>query len=590
MQATSVSTLSIAISSAMLLLVACTDGSMRRLGDGFDAEPSDDGGSQSDTGGSGGSGTGASGGSDNPGPQCMGAETQCGTVCCPNQTHVCNGGVCEPSAETCQYGSTCATGKVCNSAGECQNGCFINNTLYSRGVKNPSNQCESCEAASTTAWTPSAAEGTGCGGGRFCNASGKCGAGCSIGGHVYSIDQRSPSGTCEVCSGSNSTGWSMALAGAECSDGGTVCRFDGECVKAMPVAAGEYHTCGVTPAGRAMCWGKNEYGQLGTGGSDSLIPVGVSGLGSGVIGIGAGLTHGCAIKASGQVVCWGDNNYGQIGVGTSVSQYATPQLVDGLPSEVVSIALGGAHTCAVLVDGTAMCWGYNASGQLGDTTTSTRRYPVAVVGLPSAVVSLTAGYVNTCAILEDSSLWCWGYNAFGQLGDGTSAPSTIPVRPKNLGENMVSVACGAYHTCAVDTDGIVKCWGNNADGQCGRAGGGEFSEAGPSVAGLALNVIGVSAGYDYSCAWTEDGLSMCWGSNSVGQLGDNNAVLKRHTAELVYGLGTGVAGLSKISLRHLCATMASGKVRCWGYNPYGAIGDGSVGSPHPVPTELTMFP
>ena len=380
-----------------------------------------------------------------------------------------------------------------------------------------------------------------------------------------------------------------AAPGSKCSDGGTVCRFDGKCVMALSVSAGWMHTCGVTSAGRAMCWGNNGGDQLGTGGSASPNPVGVTGLDSGVVGIGASLYHSCAVKASGQVMCWGTNEDGQLGVGTSVAKYATPQFVGGVSTEVVSIAVGGFHTCAVLMSGTAMCWGDNGSGQLGDSTGNRQRSPVFVVGLPSAVVSISAGNAHTCAVLQDSSLWCWGSNQYGQLGTGTTKDSLSPLRPKNLANNIVSVACGLSHTCAVDSAGAVKCWGDNVNGQCGRTGGLEFSESGAAVAGLPP-VVGTSAGADFSCAWTSNGQALCWGANHAGQLGDNGAVLERHTADLVYGLKSGVRGLSNTSNKHACAIMESGKVRCWGYNGDGEIGDGSVGSPHRIPTELSMFP
>ena len=574
MKALSVLPLSVALLAATMLCIGCSDGTLRQRREAPAGEPGD----------------GGSGGSHDPELQCNKTETECGAVCCPNGTHVCNGGVCEPKAETCEYGATCATGKVCNSAGECQDGCFINNTLYPRGAENPSNQCESCEADSTTSWTQSAAEGAACGGDKFCNAAHECVAGCKIGGHLFKIGQRNPSGTCEVCLVPNSTAWTQAASGDECSDGGTVCRFDGKCVVALSAAAGDNHTCGVTLGGRAMCWGRNQYGQLGTGGNDSLKPVGVSGLEAGVVGIAAGDNHSCAVKASGQAVCWGNNDYGQIGVGAWGSKHETPTLVVGLPSEAVSITAGERQTCVVLVDGTAMCWGWNDHGQLGDFTKSTRPSPVQVVGLPSAVTSISAGRYHTCAVLEDSSLWCWGYNGDGQFGNGTRASSSTPLQPKNLANSIVAVVGGSYHTCAVDSDGAVRCWGNNGYGQCGQPAGGNLLEPGVPVAGLPLDVVGISAGYGFSCAWTAGGAGMCWGHNGSGQLGDNKAGPQRHTAELVYGLGSGVRGISAIAYRHACATMASGKVRCWGNNEYGQIGDGSKGLAHGIPTELSMVP
>jgi len=573
-KALSVLPLSVALLAATMLCIGCSDGTLRQRREAPAGEPGD----------------GGSGGSHDPELQCNKTETECGAVCCPNGTHVCNGGVCEPKAETCEYGATCATGKVCNSAGECQDGCFINNTLYPRGAENPSNQCESCEADSTTSWTQSAAEGAACGGDKFCNAAHECVAGCKIGGHVYEIGQRSPSGKCEVCSVANSTAWSQAASGDLCSDGGTVCRFDGKCVIALSVAAGTDHTCGVTPAGRAMCWGRNSVGQLGNGASaDSTTPVGVSGLESGVVGIAVGERHSCALLASGEVMCWGLNDRGQLGVGSTGGPYGTPQLVAELPLEAVNITARYRHICAVMVDGTAMCWGGNECRELGGVASLTSSSPVQVVGLPSAVASITVGSYHTCAILEDSALWCWGCNGFGQLGRGFDGYPLPPLQPKNLANDTVSVVGGDRHTCAVSSDGAVRCWGRNEYGECGQPAGGNILEPGAPVAGLPLDVVGITAGYDFSCAWTASGRAICWGANYNGQLGDNKTA-SRHTPGFVYGLSSGVSAISAIAGRHACAIMQSGKVRCWGRNASGQIGDGSSGDPHLIPTELTLFP
>jgi len=583
MQVSALFSISIALSAATLLLFgcACDSGSST---DRTDAGPGDGGPDMLND-----SKADGAGGSDNPDPQCTDTETECGTACCDNETDVCNGVVCELKAEICEIGTTCEKGKVCDSEGECRDGCFINKKLYEHGDKNPSNPCESCEADSTTSWTPSAADGTACGGDKFCNASGKCVAGCIIGGHVYDIGERSPSGKCEVCSVPNSTAWSQAASGDLCSDGGTVCRFDGKCVEALSVAAGFGHTCGVTPVGRAMCWGHNWMGELGTGGVASPIPVGVLGLESGVVGIAAGWEYSCALKATGQVMCWGENNYGQIGVGTSTTHYKTPQPVVGIPSEAVSIVVGDRHTCAGFADGAAMCWGSNSWGQLGNPSPHASS-PIQVVGLPSAVASMSAGSGHTCAILVDSSLWCWGYNENGQLGDGSNTHRTEPVRPGNLADNIVRVASGGTHTCALDSNGVVTCWGANNHGQCGRWGGDKLVEPGPPVEGLSLDVVGLSTGGMFSCAWTATGAAMCWGRNDMGQLGDKYAAPERYSAGFVSGLSSGVRGLSTILFEHACAIMGSGKVRCWGYNSGGQIGDGSQGSPHSTPTALTLFP
>lgn len=163
--------------------------------------------------------------------------------------------------------------------------------------------------------------------------------------------------------------------------------------------------------------------------------------------------------------CWGYNAYNQLGDGTT-SPRSVPTSVSGLSSGVVSISAGSYHSCAVTSAGGAKCWGYNGYGQLGDSSNSQRASPVDVTGLTTGVFSVSTGGQHTCAVLSDRSMKCWGYNQFGQLGDGTTTTRNSPVSVLGL-TNVAIAAGGAGHTCAVTSSGAAKCWGSNSEGRLG---------------------------------------------------------------------------------------------------------------------------
>ena len=233
------------------------------------------------------------------------------------------------------------------------------------------------------------------------------------------------------------------------------------------IATGGEHTCALTSGGGVTCWGDNTYGQLGDGTTaNSTTPVAVAGLSSGVNAIAAGAYHTCALTSGGGVMCWGWNAYGQLGDGTTANS-TTPVAVAGLSSGVIAIAAGGGHTCALTSSGGATCWGWNASGELGDGTTTDRLTPVAVVGLSSGVTAIATGAYHTCALTRDGGATCWGWNASGELGDGTTANSFTPVAVVGLSSGVSAIAASYAHTCALTSGGGVMCWGWNAYGQLG---------------------------------------------------------------------------------------------------------------------------
>jgi alpha-tubulin suppressor-like RCC1 family protein len=183
----------------------------------------------------------------------------------------------------------------------------------------------------------------------------------------------------------------------------------------------------------------------------------------------------------------------------------------GLQSGVVSISAGYHHTCAVTSAGAVKCWGSNLDGELGNGTKSTSYVPAAVTGLASGAVSVSAGQSHTCARLSSGGVKCWGYNAFGQLGNNTTTSSLVPV----------DVAAGGLHSCALLSSGDVKCWGRNQLGQLGNNSMVD-SHVPVDAMWLASSVVAVSAGQDHTCVITTSGGAKCWGYNFRGQLGNNS--------------------------------------------------------------------
>lgn len=291
----------------------------------------------------------------------------------------------------------------------------------------------------------------------------------------------------------------------------------------LAVSAGDLHTCAVLEGGTVRCWGDNSRGQLGTGDTQpALEPVEVPGLGDNVVTVATGQAHTCALHAGGQVTCWGANDRLQLG-GGSVTQSLRAVLVEGLPANLTALTAGATHTCASTAAGEAWCWGSNTSGELGDGLSGVDRSsgPVRVEGLPGPARALASGGGHTCARIGDGDVACWGSNATGALGDDTALDSVRPVRPVRLPPAIRQVRAGWAFTCAVGPEGDVRCWGQNQGGQLGD--GTRLHRAAPvRVTGLEGEAEDVAAGMTSACAALRDGRVRCWGGNAQGQLGDGS--------------------------------------------------------------------
>ena len=302
------------------------------------------------------------------------------------------------------------------------------------------------------------------------------------------------------------------------------------------VSAGVAHTCALSSSGHVSCWGQNSRGELGIGTTEpALSPVAIAELSEGVVQVAVGASHSCALTSGGAVFCWGVNDQYQLG-GGAPAQSLSPVPVMGLSAGIRQIAAGSAHTCAVTIQGEVHCWGGNAHGELGSGLPSAAPVPTPtkVEGLPGPMMMVAAGRFHSCAVSPAGAVWCWGQNEFGALGDDTSLDRALPVQPMGLPSAVVALSAGAGGTCAVLSNADAYCWGSNANGQLGD--GSRIHRARPvQVSGLEGAGRMVSYGEEFSCGATRALRALCWGRNEQGQLGDGTDVA-RDTPGPVSGL------------------------------------------------------
>ena len=288
---------------------------------------------------------------------------------------------------------------------------------------------------------------------------------------------------------------------------------------------------------------------------------------TGVTALGAGGLTSCAVDDDGALQCWGDNRWGQLGDGTTGSRSAPVDVV-GLDDGVTAVDGGGSATCALKADGSVYCWGRNQYGMLGNGTTDDAYTPVQVDGLAGNAVQISVGAYHACARLDDGSAQCWGNNWYGSLGDGTENDSTTPVAVVDLDE-ITDISAGSIETCAV-SNGAVFCWGSNQFGKLGRGSTSPYGSSEPAVA-IASGAVSVSTGTDHVCAVLVDASVQCWGRNEFGQLGDGTTT-DRNSPVGVLGLddATWVGADWSFS----CARSTLGAMWCWGRNRDGGLGNG----------------
>jgi alpha-tubulin suppressor-like RCC1 family protein len=311
---------------------------------------------------------------------------------------------------------------------------------------------------------------------------------------------------------------------------------------AVELAAGLNSTCVRHADGTVSCWGTDHYLQLAGESTETCVLEASSSAGyaigfdepcatrptvvPGVVGVvaldaNAGSNHFCAVLRDRTASCWGCNLWQQLGLGTGLGQPSMlPGPVFGL-SDVVEIRAGSMHTCARLQDGSLWCWGLNDGLECGQRFGSWEvSRPAQVIGAPAGATLLDAGTDESCVVVEQGRVTCWGGESYDE-GDPGRLSRTARMRRMGDLASVQALAVGAGHACALDADGVAHCWGSNRNGQLGNGRGGpeEREDAPVRVAGLTA-VVGVAAGMVHTCAWTADDAIYCWGANHEGQLGD----------------------------------------------------------------------
>jgi len=392
------------------------------------------------------------------------------------------------------------------------------------------------------------------------------------------------------------------------------------------ISAGENHVCALDSAGAAYCWGSNAYGQLGNNSTASRSSAPVAVTTSGVLSgktlsqISAGGGTSCALDSTGAAYCWGRGGSGQLGNNaTGSSRVPVVVTTSGTPMAGVTlsqISVGYTHACAQGgAAGTVYCWGHGSQGDLGNGASANSSVPVAVTtsGVLSGktLTQITAGYESTCTLDSTGLAYCWGYNFYGQLGNNTTTTSNVPVAVTasgvlsgktlsqiSAGGNPLAASSGnGGFTCALDSAGAAYCWGWNAYGQLGNPSIAANSSVPEAV--TAPRATTISSGNSHSCM-VRGGLAYCWGSNTNGELG-NNSTTQSNIPVAVTTTGTPMAGktITQISAGgdsisgngtgdSTCALDSTGAAYCWGWNGWAQLGNGNQGTDSHVPVAVIV--
>jgi alpha-tubulin suppressor-like RCC1 family protein len=351
------------------------------------------------------------------------------------------------------------------------------------------------------------------------------------------------------------------------------------------LGAGGGHSIGLRANAALRAWGRNFSGQLGDGTTDMRNgAVDVAGL-SDVATFSVGFDHVLAIRANGEVWAWGENRDGQLGDGTTVDR-PRPQPVPGLgAARAVAAGMEGANTfsLAVAADGTVWSWGDNSYGQLGDGTVNDRLSPGPVASL-TEIVSVAGGSRHALALRRDGTVWAWGANNVGQLGNGTTTASLVPT-PIALPAPIVAIATGSHSSLALSDTGAVFAWGHNVSGQLGD--GTTTQRLAPVSIALPAPVIALSAGWDgHALTLLLDGRVFAWGFNEYGQLGlGTDTPFEATPMQVIAPLPADIVAIGA-GANHSLALDAAGNVWAWGNNGVRQLGDGTTEPQRPTPVQV----
>ena len=389
------------------------------------------------------------------------------------------------------------------------------------------------------------------------------------------------------------------------------------------ISAGWDHSCALTNAGAAYCWGSNTYGTLGNGSTtNSLTAVAVSG-GLTFTTITSGGWHTCALTSAGDAYCWGNNALGQLGNGSTAHSSIPVAVAGGL--KFVTLASTGDHTCALVASGAAYCWGKNDFGQFGNGTKSNgSTVPGSTTPVPVSgglhFTALDAGGYHTCGIVGSGAAYCWGLNQSGQLGNGSQGTNVDALVPTAVSGGLVFTAIftGFYHTCGLASDQTVYCWGSNLYGGLGDgsfmtnglASGPDYCPTYPNTGACSVRPVVMPPGLGgyhpftlglggyHTCGLANAGVAACWGADTYGQLGNGTTGMIGNTSNRSGVIGSATfpgrlafKGIAPSITNYTCAIMTTGEeVYCWGRNDVGQLGDGTTRD-SPVPSlPVSGFP
>jgi len=392
--------------------------------------------------------------------------------------------------------------------------------------------------------------------------------------------------------------------------------------KIMQTVNGNGYSLALSADGTVYTWGRNEYGQLGNGvtATNSPVPVAVKTAGTPMEGktivqISAKVWYALALASDGTVYSWGFNSWGQLGNGTSgtANNASAPVAVKtaGTPMEgktIVQVAAGATHSLALATDGTIYAWGKNEYGQLGNDSTTNSPVPVAVktAGTPmdgKTIIQIHAGYEHSLALASDGTVYAWGRNNSGQLGKNDATDTHIPAAVQTLGTPMagkviVQLAAGNSQSMALASDGTVYTWGWNQYGQLGN---GTTTNSripvavvttGTPLAGKTISQI--AAGNAHALAMTDDGAIYSWGWNQYGQLG-NNSTINSSLPVIVKTTGTPLAGkmitqIASGGSPNSLVLANDGTMYTWGWGQHGQLGNGTIGTDAKTPLAVSTAP
>ena len=389
-----------------------------------------------------------------------------------------------------------------------------------------------------------------------------------------------------VGTGAGTIGGSSPTGGTT-GAGGTTAAGDTPNTKLVAKAISA--SCAVLSDGTVQCWGR---GSSTT--TTSLVPVAIAGITNAVAvaeswGNNSSGESSCAVLSGGTVQCWGDNSSGELGNG-STTDSSVPVTVSGI-TNAMAVARGN-DTCAVLSDGTVQCWGDNSHGDLGNGTTTNSLVPMTVSGITSAIAVSVGGNNFVCAVLSDGSVQRWGFDPFG-FGSGPGGPgsNSVPVTITGI-TSATAVAAGQGHACALLSSGTIQCWGFNAEGELGN--GTTKDPSVPITVSGITDARAIAAGDSHTCALLRGGSVQCWGDNAYGQLGNGstNTCLDggSRPCSLTPIAVSGITNAIAIAAgeEHTCALLSGGSVQCWG-SYYSAPFNGSVSFFSLMPVTVNGF-